>query len=80
MRHRDLFANGSLVPISMGKGVVAYARENEKEALYVAINRSAEPYTLKISGAWQNILTKKHGQGDVTVAPDEGVWLYVDRR
>lgn len=80
MRHRELFANGSFVPISMGKSAVAYARENEKEELYVAINRSAEPYTLKISGAWQNILTKKHGQGDVTVAPDEGVWLYVDRR
>ncbi len=79
-RYRTLFADGRFVPITMQNGVVAYRRETEEEVLYVAVNRGNVPYTLCVDGKWSNILTNKSGKGDVTLAPNDGVWLYVDRR
>lgn len=80
LRHRALFAEGRFSLIKAEGGVVAYRRETNDAVLYVAVNRGGEPYTLKTEGAWQNILTKKNGKGEVTLAPDEGVWLYSECR
>ncbi len=79
-KYRALFAEGQYVPITMQNGVVAYLRKTDEEALYVAVNRGNTPYTLRVDGAWNNILTKENGKGDIMLAPNAGVWLYTECR
>ncbi len=76
-RENPVFADGEFIEYETEKGFYSYLRENGKERILVAVNRSGAEKELKVGRA-SELLGGKEVCGAVTVADSEAVILRLD--
>ena len=67
--YKSVFKDGEFLEKISQDGFLLFERKKNKKSVFIYVNNSSKNYILKCNGKYEELLTEKEKQGNITVSP-----------